>query len=404
MRILFLSFYHPPDLSAGSFRASALIKALLPRLPAGSHIEVLTTMPNRYSSYSAEAPVLERSESLSVRRILLPQHRSGMRDQSQAFLRYAREVRTHVRDRKYDLVFATSSRLMTAALGAWVARKQQAPLYLDIRDIFVDTMEDILPRWIAWSMGGFFSMVERFAIGRASKVNLVSRGFEEYFFRRYPQQLFSFFPNGIDDEFLGLDFAADGKESRPPYSILYAGNLGEGQGLHAVVPPLAKALEGKAEFKIIGDGGRKAKLIDAVRNTGADNVHFFDPVNRDQLIKAYGQADVLFLHLNDYNAFKKVLPSKIFEYAATGKPILAGIGGYAADFVRAEIRNAEVFEPCDVEQAIQAFARLRKVPVVRTEFIAKFQRRSIMERLADDVLSVARKGGGAHSTRPYPNR
>jgi len=31
-------------------------------------------------------------------------------------------------------------------------------------------------------------------------------------------------------------------------------------------------------------------------------------------------ADVLFLHLNAYKAFEKVLPSKIFEYAATGRP------------------------------------------------------------------------------------
>ena len=34
---------------------------------------------------------------------------------------------------------------MTAALGAWIARRKRARLYLDIRDIFVDTIGDMLP-------------------------------------------------------------------------------------------------------------------------------------------------------------------------------------------------------------------------------------------------------------------
>ena len=157
MRVLFLSFYYTPDLCAGSFRAAALIQALQPLLRAGSHIDVLTTMPNRYSTFSAVAPEVEVGETLSIRRIPLPSHKSGMGDQSKAFLAYARGVRSHVRDRKYDLVFATSSRLMTAVLGAHVARRQKIPLYLDIRDIFVYTIQDILPRWLARPMGGIFS-------------------------------------------------------------------------------------------------------------------------------------------------------------------------------------------------------------------------------------------------------
>jgi hypothetical protein len=52
MRILLLSFYYQPDLCAGSFRATAMVKALLKRLPAGAHLEIVTTAPNRYVSYS----------------------------------------------------------------------------------------------------------------------------------------------------------------------------------------------------------------------------------------------------------------------------------------------------------------------------------------------------------------
>jgi len=39
LRILFLSFYYYPDLSACSFRNIALVSALKDQLPAGSHID-----------------------------------------------------------------------------------------------------------------------------------------------------------------------------------------------------------------------------------------------------------------------------------------------------------------------------------------------------------------------------
>lgn len=390
MRVLFLSFYYTPDLCAGSFRAAALIQALQPQLPAGSHIDMLTTMPNRYSSFSAAAPEVEEGDTLSVRRIALPSHKSGMRDQSKAFLAYARGVRAHVCSRKYDLVLATSSRLMTAVLGASVARSQKAPLYLDIRDIFVDTIQDILPRWLAQPMGGVFSLLEHYAIGSASKVNLVSRGFEHYFSQRYPTQRFAFFPNGIDDEFITSAPEGTGKAEAaiPPYSVLYAGNLGEGQGLHAILPGLARAMQGRVKFTIIGDGGRKSQLKGALDEAGTENVSLHDPVNRAALVQAYREADVLFLHLNDYDAFRKVLPSKLFEYAAIGKPIWAGVAGYAAEFIGTEIDNAAVFPPCDVEAAVKAFSTLKMQFTSRTVFVQKYARRNIMHALAEDIVSI----------------
>ena len=62
------------------------------------------------------------------------------------------------------------------------------------------------------------------------------------------------------------------------------------------------------------------------------------------MINEYQKANILFLHLNDLNSFHKVLPSKIFEYAATGKPILAGVKGYAAKFLREQVKGVEIFE------------------------------------------------------------
>lgn len=394
MKILLLSFYYTPDLSAGSFRAAALVEALRNGLAPGSSVDVVTTLPNRYSSFSAEAPAIESHPGLDVRRVQLPPHRSGMIDQSKAFLTYYREVMRHVQGRDYDLVIGTSSRLMTAFLAAQVARKKNAFLYLDIRDIFVDTVKDVLPKHLALTLKPVFSWLENWTMKRAGKVNLVSRGFEGYFKKRYPGLPLSFFTNGIDAEFLDLPrrAAQPGSGSAKAVTVLYAGNLGEGQGLHAILPALALAMRGRVTFKVIGDGGRKEALRKALADARVDNVVLLPPVKRDALIAEYLGADILFLHLNDYDAFKKVLPSKIFEYAAMDKPVWAGVSGYPAEFIEAEVENSAVFRPCDVDGAVAAFERLELKDTPRPDFVRKFSRTNIMRAMAADICALARKG------------
>jgi glycosyltransferase involved in cell wall biosynthesis len=112
------------------------------------------------------------------------------------------------------------------------------------------------------------------------------------------------------------------------------------------------------------------------------------PVNRQELIEEYLSADVLFLHLNDYPAFEKVLPSKIFEYAATGKPILAGVSGYAAEFIKSEVSNAEVFYPGDHKGALQVLSKLKLEHTDRHAFISKYTRTNIMKDMSESIVAL----------------
>ncbi len=277
---------------------------------------------------------------------------------------------------------------MTAVLGAWVARKKRIPLYLDIRDIFVDTIKDVLPKHLALLAKPVFSILERWTINSSSKVNLVSQGFAGYFSTRYPRQHFSYFTNGIDDEFLSGSQILEKDEASAIPLVLYAGNLGEGQGLHSILPDLARRMQGRARFRVIGDGGRKEALKDALGKVGVGNVELLPPMKREQLIREYQAADVLFLHLNDYDAFRKVLPSKLFEYGAMGKPIWAGVSGYAAEFVRTELDNAAVFHPCDATEAIKVFDQLNFQQTDRSRFVTKFARKNIAESMASDIMEL----------------
>ena len=206
------------------------------------------------------------------------------------------------------------------------------------------------------------------------------------------------YTNGIDEEFLlhqpvnsndALLLDANEK-SGSVIEILYAGNIGEGQGLHNILPKLAIQLQGRAKFSVIGAGGRLALLETALEEEGCDNVSIFPPIDRSALIQAYLKADVLFLHLNSYDAFLKVLPSKLFEYGALGKPVLAGVSGYAGEFVTNHLDNAEIFSPCKADAAEAAFNKLVVQTIPRPEFVNKFSRSVIMDEMSEDILATVK--------------
>lgn len=385
MRILVLTFYYEPDLCAGSFRATALVRALNERAGPGKQIDVLTTWPNRYSSFKCEVEEGSGVPAVNVVRFRLPAHRSGMLDQSRAFGAYAAQAIEYLRGRRYDVICATSSRLMTALLGAVVSQWKRAPLYLDIRDIFVDTLQDILSPSMSRALLPMFRTLESYALQRAAAVNLVSEGFRGYFEKRYPGKRFRTVPNGIDKEFYAYDFGKP-KSDGGRTIVLYAGNIGEGQGLDRVLPELAKRCRTTHEFWVVGDGGARGRLEAAVN--GQDNVRLIAPVARKELLSLYRRSDILFLHLNDYPAFRRVLPSKLFEYAATGKRILAGVGGYAAEFL-GQVPGAAIFPPCNVEAGYSALTSLASGTVSRGDFMRTFRRSDLMRALADDIVAVA---------------
>ena len=387
-RIVYLTFYFKPDLCAGSFRNSPLAIELSRQASLeNAFIDLYTTSPNRYSTFKAEALKYEELDNLRIHRIKLPTHKSGMIDQVLSFSKFYCEVIKMNRAKKADLVFASSSRLFTAFLGYKIAKQSRATLFLDIRDIFVDTMSDVLkPSFFKPIIISFLKLIENKTFNYANHINLISEGFKEYF-SKFKNKSFSFFSNGIDDEFLKTDNSLNQIRNNNTRLIVYAGNIGEGQGLDKIIPQTAKILGKEFTFLIYGDGGAKNKLQKEIDNLKVENVIIKAPVSRLELKSIYNTADYLFLHLNDYSAFKKVLPSKIFELATFSKTILAGVSGYSADFIKKEVPNCLVFDPCDVNSLVSYLKNDTSLNQIdRIVFKNKYRRSLINKKISTNVL------------------
>ena len=397
MRILVLCYNFPPDISAGAFRMHSFVKELEKNVADDSIIEIITTTPNRYFNYQLDNVSDFSDEKIKIKRVNVSKISQGFIGQVLGFLKYSLAVIFLTSMRKYDLVFSTSSKLMTGFLGALISRMKSANFYLDIRDIFSETIEDVFDKKLSLFLLPIIDLIESYVVKRASVVNIVSKGFESYFVKKYPEKSYSFHTNGIDEEFIKF-FSGKNVKNRDTkiksnessiIKVLYAGNIGEGQGLDKIIPELASRMDHRNYvFQIIGDGIGRKKLEDKIRQKKINNVFVIDPIERQKLLHKYSEADVLFIHLNDYEAFKRVLPSKIFEYSATGLPIWAGVAGYSRLFLEENVENSRMFNPCDVDDALEKLDELVFEYTDRIEFKEMFSRATISKNMVVDFLQL----------------
>ena len=113
-------------------------------------------------------------------------------------------------------------------------------------------------------------------------------------------------------------------------------------------------------------------------------------MNRNELLHYYNNADIFFLQLNDVPAFKKVLPSKIFDYGSFDKPMLGGVQGVANDFIKENFPDAFLFKPGDVNSVIRYIDSIliNGFPSINNDqFIEKFSRNNIMSSMLESMLS-----------------
>ena len=184
MKIVFFSFYYPPDLSAGSFRSAALSKALEKKIGVNDELHVITTQPNRYLAHSVKADNIEVKGKITIHRISVPTHRSGMISQAFTFGVFALSAFNVCRKLKPDFLIGTTSRLMTGVLTWISARLLRRKYYIDLRDIFSETISDLFAlknSFLSVIFMRFFSYFDKKMLNSAAGVNVVSEGFPEYF-------------------------------------------------------------------------------------------------------------------------------------------------------------------------------------------------------------------------------
>jgi colanic acid biosynthesis glycosyl transferase WcaI len=173
--------------------------------------------------------------------------------------------------------------------------------------------------------------------------------------------------------------------------VVYAGLIGYNQGL-GVLLEAARMLP-DVDFVLAGDGPELPLLKGKAKTLRVDNVTFPGFLNREGLLKLYGRSDIVIAHARSSPTIDATMvPVKLFEYMATGRPMIYAGKGIAADLLR-QIGCAVTVPPEDPDAIKAAVAGLLRDPVrmrdlgLRGQACVRedFHRDKLMEELANTL-------------------
>lgn len=404
MRILIVSHYFPPDITAAAFRIGDFAKAFA---RAGHEIAVLTTEPHRGTAQDA-APPDPALESVRVRRTHLREIGSG------GFVNYVAHYLSFVVGSVWqaggmrlggyrpDVIWVTSPPLFAGLAGRIMAALFGCPMVLDIRDIWPESAVSagqLRDGGQAFRIG---KRLERYLYTRARAITCVARPMAEYI-RGQTQVPVTVIYNGVPaSEMEGR--AAPAARQEGPRQILYAGNLGRVQQLDLLIRAVAD-LKQAGEFegwrvRIVGGGALREELAVQVEQLGlAGTVAVEAPMSREKVFDRLCSADLLYLSLKPDAVLRMTIPSKLFDYLMAARPIIGGIAGEGREILAATGANS-CFEPGDLASLratlLEATHRCGELdssaPKNRALVLQRFTRERAADQLLDVLTGAAKRG------------
>ncbi|MEM8526425.1 MAG: WcaI family glycosyltransferase [Bacteroidota bacterium] len=207
-----------------------------------------------------------------------------------------------------------------ARIFAWL---KGIPIVYHIQDLQVDAARD-LGMIRSSKLLALMSKMERWILKKADVVSSISEGMiQKIEAKRIDRTKIHFFPNWVDTHFIQPLSKEQSLRKKLGFSptdriVLYAGNLGEKQGLYQVIEVANKmqAVD-NLHFAIVGEGGVKSQLIQLAAKYQLQNVHFFPLQAFSDLPALLAMAD-LHLILQKKAAADLVMPSKLTSILAAG--------------------------------------------------------------------------------------
>lgn len=99
----------------------------------------------------------------------------------------------------------------------------------------------------------------------------------------------------------------------------------------------------RVRFLLVGPGAEREMLVAEAARRGLRNVTFIESQPKAMMPRVWSLVDVALVHLKDTPVFRTVIPSKMFEAMASGKPVLlAAPAGEASELLAAEAAGEHV--------------------------------------------------------------
>lgn len=310
----------------------------LPRSEGGGtrHYDLFSRLPDWSSRIVAgnrnhySQKVFETSEPM-FRLVSLPEGSSGGgRSRITSWLTYSwGAVRTGLRAKELDVVYASTPHLLTPVAGWLVSRLRRVPLVVEVRDLWPETFvsagvltEGSLPHRA-------LAFLERWIMRRAAHIVVVTDGWEGHFAALGvgPEKV-TVIPNGTEVSDFVVEESKD--ELRQRWNIHGVTAVFSGaHGAHGTQNGIPSIIEAAAEipdvnFLFVGDGPGKKPAMEMAEGLRLTNVEFRDPIPKSELPSLLAACDMGLQTLAPLSIFTQgISPNKLFDYMAAGLPVVS---------------------------------------------------------------------------------
>lgn len=394
MKILFLSQYYPPEMGAPAARVSALARRWV---RAGHDVTVVTALPNHPTGiipepYRRHWRVEEDDHGVRVLRgFIYAAPNRGIWRRSLCYGSFGLSAALEgTLDRgRPDLVLATSPQFLAGLAGWFVSRVKGVPFVLEVRDLWPDSIVAVGALRANSRIVRALRRAERFVYSQADLVVSVTRSFVAHLERNGARRVVVV-PNGADPavfrpvEDPGAVRARYGLGDR--FVACFAGTLGMAHGLEIVLDAAERMRhDARVLFWLVGEGARREELEREARRRRLDNVRFEGQVPREDVPAILAAADAALVLLRPEPLFETVLPSKMFEAMASGRPVVLGVAGEARDLLEKSQAGIPI-PPGDADSLARAVAHLASNREEAAHMGAR-GRRFVLEHHAHDALA-----------------
>jgi glycosyltransferase involved in cell wall biosynthesis len=234
---------------------------------------------------------------------------------------YHREIKRQIREFKPQAII--SNDILTTYLSYRAAKKPGIPTIYYI----IDVEYKLVPFGFLQPLG---RLIEGRNIRHADLVIAINEGLRDYAIRMgaKPEKTLVL-RAGIDEK--RYNPAIDGLPTRRKYGIsrndtvlFFMGWLYPFSGLKEVISELAKRRDASIKLLIVGDGDAFTELeAIATRNGVQDQVVLAGRQPYEALPELIASADICLLPAHNNEVMRDIVPIKMYEYLAMGKPVIA---------------------------------------------------------------------------------
>ena len=278
-----------------------------------------------------------------------------------------------------DLVIGTVPALPTAAATRFVAARFRAPYIIDLRDAWPDLLEEsgnwnkstgrkslrekILSRGPLQLISALTRAVVNNALKNASGISVTSEYLEKDLQTREEITKDGRTPPLVTVRNVFPPEVAYVKEPRTGaedacLNVLYAGTFGRAQNLENALQAAELAREQGVDvsLRFVGAGVTREALTASARTRRVDaSIESRQPA--EGLAPFYDWADTALVHLTDWEALDRAVPSKTYELMAAGIHISGVVSGEAAELIRLH-KAGSVITPEDPQALADMWAGL----------------------------------------------